>query len=81
MARGWESKSVESQVEDGRAEPGHGTPLTAEQRAAWQKRQDLELARKRVVHEIEAARSVVRRNALEQALAHLEREIAKLPER
>jgi ferric-dicitrate binding protein FerR (iron transport regulator) len=81
MARGWESKSVESQIEDAGSRSNRSSQhelLTAEQRAVWQKLQDLELSRRRVLQDLEIARSPVRRRALEQALAFLEGEIRKL---
>lgn len=77
MARGWESKSVESQIEDAdRSDPGQA--LTPEQREMQQKRASLEMSRRRVLQEIETTRSGVRRTSLEQALAHLDAELAKL---
>lgn len=78
MARGWESKSVESQIEDAGSHSNQGKLLTAEQRAIWQKLQDLELSRRRVLQDLETARSPIRRVALEQALAFLDQEIRKL---
>jgi hypothetical protein len=77
MARGWESKSVESQIEDaGRQDRGES--LTPEQREIRRKRESLELSRRRVLQEIEATRSDLRRTSLEQALAFLDEEIKKL---
>ncbi|HEY8020045.1 MAG TPA: hypothetical protein VIH93_03035 [Thermoanaerobaculia bacterium] len=78
MARGWESKSVESQIEDAAAGAKEREALTAEQRAARQKRDGLEMSRRRVLQELAAARSALRRTSLEQALAFLEAEIVKL---
>jgi hypothetical protein len=78
MARGWESKSVESQIEDAGSASDRGKALTPEQREVEKKRQGLELSRRRVVQEIAAARSPVRRASLEQALAFLDEELAKL---
>lgn len=77
MARGWESKSVESQQEI-RARSDYGEALTPEQRELRRKREGLELSRRRVLQEIEATRSDVRRASLEQALAFLDDEIRKL---
>jgi DNA-directed RNA polymerase sigma subunit (sigma70/sigma32) len=78
MARGWESKSVESQIEDAASRASPGEALTPEERAVRRKRQGLELSRRRVLQEIAATRSAVRRTALEQALAFLDEEIGKL---
>jgi hypothetical protein len=78
MARGWESKSVESQIDDAGAGSDRGEPLTPAQRALRLKRQGLELSRRRVLQEISTTRSPARRSALEQALAFLDEEIRKL---
>lgn len=77
MARGWESKSVESQREDA-GSARRGDPLTRRERELLQKRQSLDLSRRRVRHEIETTRSSARRAALEEALAYLDGELAKL---
>ena len=77
MARGWESKSVESQ-QDAEARPDRGGALTPEERELKRKKDGLELSRRRVLQEIETTRSAVRRASLEQALAFLEEELAKL---
>lgn len=77
MARGWESKSVESQIEDAEARKSQGASLTPEERSLLQKRQGLELSRRRVLNDLETAQSPVRRASLERALAFLEEEIAK----
>jgi hypothetical protein len=77
MARGWESKSVESQIEtDPSAD--RGEPITPEQREIKRKRESLELSRRRVLQDLEAARSEVRRASLEHALAFLNEEIGKV---
>lgn len=75
MARGWESKSVESQQETA---PDRTELSTPDQREREQKRKSLELSRRRVLHEMETTRSEMRRASLEQALAFLDEEIAKL---
>ena len=83
MARGWESKSVESQIESTEARADRGKALTPEQREIQTKRAGLELSRRRVLRELQEARAPVRRNALEQAIAFLDDELRKLgpPER
>lgn len=77
MARGWESKGVESQQEL-RSGVDRGEDLTPEQREIRKKRESLELDRRRVLHDLEAAQSPMRRAYLERALAFLDEEIAKL---
>ena len=81
MARGWESKSVESQIEDAGSGADRGQTLTPEQRELRRKLQGLELSRRRVLQEIEATQSAARRASLEQALAFLDEEIRKLSPR
>ena len=77
MARGWESKSVESQQSE--PEPSQGKrQLTAEELERARKREGLELSRSRIVRELETATSDVHRTALQNALAFLDTEIAKL---
>ena len=78
MARGWESKSVESQIEDAESRSNRREALTPELRQIEQRRQGLELSRRRAQRELEATRSAARRAALEQALAFLDDEIRKL---
>lgn len=78
MARGWESKSVEAQIEGADARSDRGQLLTPEQRELQRKREGLELSRRRVLQELAATRSAVRRASLEQALAFLDAELQKL---
>ena len=79
MARGWESKSVESQQEV-LPEADRGEALTPEQREIRRKRESLELDRRRVLNDLEAAQSPARRAYFERALAFLDQEISKLGE-
>jgi hypothetical protein len=80
MSRGWESKSVESQMEEAalrRAAPKQ-TPLTADEIRLRAERESLELSRKRVLGDLEAATHPRRREQLQSALRHLEDKIAAL---
>ena len=79
MARGWESKSVESQIEsaDKRVDQ-QGATLTPEERQRRQKLSSMELSRRRVLQEIETTHSEVRRDSLKQVLAFLDQEIEGL---
>jgi hypothetical protein len=77
MARGWESKSVESQ-QAGSTGADQGEGLTAEERRRRQRLRDREMSRQLVVKQLAATTSAVRRAALEQALAFLDEEIDKL---
>jgi hypothetical protein len=78
MARGFESKSVESQQTKPVDAGAPKKKLTAEQREQEAKRESLELSRARVARELESARSDVHRTALENALKFLDDELAKL---
>jgi hypothetical protein len=78
MARGWESKSVESQIEDAAAGAPRGESFTAEQREIHRRRHGLELARRRVLQDLAATSSAARRVSLEAALAFLDGEIGRL---
>lgn len=76
MARGWESKSVESQQSE---TPGSARRRqeSADEIERRQKRESLELSRSRVSRELEAARTPVHRAALENALRYLDDELKK----
>jgi hypothetical protein len=76
MARGWESKSVESQQSETFGS-GAGRNESAEDIERRKKRESLELSRSRVSRELEAARSPVHRTALENALRFLDDELRK----
>jgi hypothetical protein len=78
MARGWESKSVESQIEGADRSVDQGVALSPEERQRRQKLAGLEMSRRRVLQEIETTHSEVRRTSLEQALAFLNQEIEGL---
>jgi molecular chaperone GrpE (heat shock protein) len=75
MARGWESKSVESQQES-KAE--RGPALTRAELQNQQKRASIEMSRRRIQRELEVTRSEARRASLEQALAFLDQELRGL---
>jgi len=80
MARGWESKDVESQVEaktSMSAASGKG-PKTPEDLRREQECRDLQLSRIRIVNDLEVATNPNHRKSLEAALAHLDQKIAKL---
>ncbi|HML18521.1 MAG TPA: hypothetical protein VK419_15935 [Bryobacteraceae bacterium] len=79
MARGWESKSVESQMESGglRREVSRAM-LNAEQMEIERKRDGLLLHRTRVLHDLTVCRDDRYRKQLESGLAYLESELAGL---
>jgi hypothetical protein len=80
MARGWESKSVESQIEaaEERAALAKLTKLTAEETARKGQLESLQLSRTRVLHDIETSQNPGYRMTLEAALKHLDDKIASL---
>ncbi len=80
MARGWESKDVESQVEEHRPEKSASEKLrkTQEQMEKDRERQGLELSKKHVLADLETATHPNHRKTLEAALAHLEAKIESL---
>lgn len=77
MARGWESKSVESQMEEmaDRRKAARVIPPTAEEIRVARERESLELSRARVVRDLENAANPRYRAQLEAALAHLDRKL------
>ncbi len=79
MAKGWESKSVESQMESA----GEKAPKPQEQRSEEQKQiqrevQSLELSRKYILHQMESATNERYKQSLQQALHELDQKLAKL---
>jgi hypothetical protein len=80
MARGWESKSVESQIESAeeRAALAKLPRLTPEEAERKRQRESLLLSRTRVVHDIESSKNPGYRKTLEAALKHLDDKIATL---
>lgn len=78
MARGWESKSVESQIADAAGSADKRAYESAQQREISSRRESLELSRRRVTRELESSQSAVHRAALQNALSFLNDEIRKL---
>ena len=79
MARGWESKSVESQMESAESEriasaTKRPDPETAE---ALRKKQTLLLARARLLDQMQACQNPRYREMMENALADLEKLLAQ----
>jgi|GraSoiStandDraft_43_1057313.scaffolds.fasta_scaffold407155_2 hypothetical protein len=79
MARGWESKSVEGQIESFNAD--HVTSqkqrLSPDQVESARKKNGLLLARSRVLQELDQPPHPRRREMLKQALADLEAQLAE----
>ena len=77
MARGWESKSVESQMEDGRRRD-EGDWRSAERLELDRKRESLEMSRRNIARDLATARTETHRKALENALRFLDDELGKI---
>lgn len=80
MARGWESKDVDSQIEDRKTVTDN---LTRAQKKAEEMRKESEkrglaLSRVRIVNDLEVATNPNHRKSLEAALEHLDKKIAEL---
>lgn len=79
MARGWESKSIESQQELARdAQNSHRLPLSDQDKKALREREGLLLSRARVIKQIEASSNERYTKVLRAALKELEQKLASL---
>jgi len=80
MARGWESKSVEAQIESaaGKQAPVQEPELTPEQLQILRDRENLELSRIRVQRELAASMNPRYQQILRKALADLEAKLTRL---
>jgi len=80
MARGWESKSVEAQIDMAEAAraTATGTQLTPESLAQVRKKESLTLSRTRVMREMQAAQNPRYKAVLGKALADLDAQLKNL---
>lgn len=80
MARGWDSKAIEDQQATAAEERStqRRPALTAEARQQQAKLDALRLSRARVISDLDSASHQQYRRMLEQALAHIDREIAQV---
>jgi hypothetical protein len=80
MARGWESKDVEAQVEssEGGKAPTGREPKSDQQLLREEDIRQLQLSRIRIVNDLNTATHPNHRKSLEAALAHLDKKIADL---
>jgi hypothetical protein len=78
VARGWESKSVEAQQAEAveKSVPPR-PPMTAEQAARCRERENLRLARQRVLQQIEASSNPRHRKLLADTLADLDQKLSR----
>lgn len=82
MARGWESKAVESQIEaaETRQLNRERVALDAEQVSKQRERESLELSRTRVLQDLSTANNPNYRKMLERSLQFLDSKLGKLDE-
>ncbi len=80
MARGWESKSVQAQIESANVRQGQSprVALTPDQIAAERKRDSLLLHRTRVLRDLAGCQDGRYRKTLEDGLAFLEAQLIEL---
>jgi len=77
MARGWESKSVEDQMEEARRSQGasKGRVQSPEERERERKIESLKLERSRLIEQLTRARSEAYQRMIRQSLEAIEEEI------
>ena len=86
MARGWESKAVADQIEEGnsRRDRGFKGSVSAESREEQERLRSLLLSRSRVLQQLDRAKHPAHRDTLLKGLKAIEKEIdevsAELPE-
>lgn len=78
MARGWESKDVESQMEELRERSAAPPAPTPERAQRDSKRASLALSRKRVLEDLKRASHERHRAILQASLDHLDSELRAL---
>ena len=78
MARGWESKSVEAQIEEFNAEAAKPHDLSAEKNEVERKKSGLLLSRQRVLQEMELSSNERYSELLRRTLRDLEAQVADL---
>ncbi len=80
MARGWESKSIESQMEsaESRRSGARSGPVDPVEAERARQRESLLLSRTRIVHDLETAKNPGYREVLRAALKHLDDKLAQL---
>lgn len=83
MARGWESKAVESQIEAAEARTSRSrlAHISAEQLRMQRERESIELSRTRVLQDLAAANNPKYRDLLSRSLKYLDEKLETLNER
>ena len=78
MARGWESKAVESQIEAASSKAKPAVQVSAAELSRRRELESLQLSRTRVLHDLGSASNPRYRQSLEAALKFLDEKIAAL---
>lgn len=80
MARGWESKEIESQIEaaEARAAQSRAPQISPAQLQIQRELESLELSRTRVLQDLAAAHNPKYREILQRSLNYLDEKIAAL---
>jgi hypothetical protein len=80
MARGWESKAVADQIEEGesRAQEAAKPAASPEQRALKDQLESLKLSRSRLLQQLERAKHPAHRDVLLNGLKAVEKEIEEV---
>jgi len=78
MARGWESKSVEAQIEEGKEREPSAPRLPREAKLIKEKLESLRLSRARLLQQLERARLPAHREVLQNGLRAIEQQIEEL---
>jgi hypothetical protein len=77
MARGWESKAVEAQIEEKQTDTAKDVKIrTADQIQHMMEKRTLELARAKVAHELASSQNPRYAQMLQQSLSELDKKIA-----
>jgi methionyl-tRNA formyltransferase len=79
MARGWESKAVEAQIEEKQTDTAKDVKIrTADQIQHMIEKRTLELARAKVAHELASSQNPRYAQMLQQSLSELDKKIAAI---
>jgi hypothetical protein len=76
MARGWDSKAVESQIEEANTRLPRRKPVEID--PDQQERESIELSRTRVLQDLASARNPKYRQYLQRSLEFLDEKLSKL---
>ena len=78
MARGWESKSVEAQIEEEKERAPAAPRVSAQARLVKERLEGLRLSRSRLLQQLETARHPAHREVLQNGLRAIEKQIDEI---